>query len=242
MKSCGDPSAFLSKESVLVVTKAAVSSFASLKIRITVEQKSKYLTKTPFTNIQELFISYLTQQTHKKCAHKKDLNYNDLSSFVQEEEKLEFLHQIVPKKITVKEFREILERGSDSEDSEDDASSSESENSDGEEVEEEEDEDDDEDDDNEDGGGEFAICFCSDQTISNIAFTLNCVLQKWTMPTRVTATTRRPMKIDAGVRCITICPVARLSTLFTNCLSIASLAISNAKRCVSMKCSVLALL
>lgn len=27
MKSCGDPSAFLSKESVLVVTKAAVSSF-----------------------------------------------------------------------------------------------------------------------------------------------------------------------------------------------------------------------
>lgn len=74
---------------------------------------------------QELFISYLTQQTHKKCAHKKDLNYNDLSHFVQEEEKLEFLHQIVPKKITVKEFREILERGSESEssDSEEDASS-----------------------------------------------------------------------------------------------------------------------
>ncbi|XP_055311652.1 chromatin accessibility complex protein 1-like [Sitodiplosis mosellana] len=110
MKSCGDPSAFLSKESVLVVTKAA-----------------------------ELFISYLTQQTHKKCAHKKDLNYNDLSSFVQEEEKLEFLHQIVPKKITVKEFREILERGSESEssDSEEEASSDE-EHSD-EEVDEEED-------------------------------------------------------------------------------------------------------
>lgn len=74
-----------------------------------------------------MFISYLTQQTHKKCAHKKDLNYNDLSNFVQEEEKLEFLHQIVPKKITVKEFREILERGSgtesESSDSEEDASS-----------------------------------------------------------------------------------------------------------------------
>lgn len=82
----------------------------------------------------------MTQQTHKKCAHKKDLNYNDLSSFVQEEEKLEFLHQIVPKKITVKQFREILERGdrseSESSDSEEDASSDE-ENSD-EELEEEE--------------------------------------------------------------------------------------------------------
>lgn len=43
---------------------------------------------------------------------------------MQEEEKLEFLHQIVPKKITVKEFRDILERGSESEssDSEEDVS------------------------------------------------------------------------------------------------------------------------
>lgn len=91
-----------------------------------------------FFSLQELFISYLTQQTHKKSAHKKDLNYNDLSSFVQEEEKLDFLHQIVPKKITVKEFREIIERGSESEssDSEDEVSSNE-ENSD-EEIEEEE--------------------------------------------------------------------------------------------------------
>lgn len=66
------------------------------------------------------------------------MNYNDLSSFVQEEEKLDFLHQIVPKKITVKEFREIIERGSESEssDSEDEVSSNE-ENSD-EEIEEEE--------------------------------------------------------------------------------------------------------
>lgn len=88
---------------------------------------------------KELFISYLTQQTHKRCAHKKDLNYNDLSSFVQEEEKLEFLHQIVPKKITVKEFREILERGSESEssESEEEATSEEDENTD-EEIEEEE--------------------------------------------------------------------------------------------------------
>lgn len=45
---------------------------------------------------------------------------------MQKEEKLEFLHQIVPKKITVKEFRDILERGSDSSDSDVDSSESES--------------------------------------------------------------------------------------------------------------------
>ncbi|XP_031636483.1 chromatin accessibility complex protein 1-like [Contarinia nasturtii] len=123
MKSCGDPSAFLSKESVLVVTKAA-----------------------------ELFISYLTQQTHKRCSHKKDLNYNDLSSFVQEEEKLEFLHQIVPKKITVKEFRDILERGSESESESEEATSDEEENSD-EEMEDEEDMDEAADIESDDGGG-----------------------------------------------------------------------------------------
>lgn len=106
------------------------------------------------TQTQELFISYLTQQTHKKCAHKKDLNYNDLSNFVQEEEKLEFLHQIVPKKITVKEFREILERGSESEDSDDDESESEN-SDDGEEVEEEEDESGSDASDDEEDGGEF---------------------------------------------------------------------------------------
>lgn len=86
-----------------------------------------------------MFISYLTQQTHKKCAHKKDLNYNDLSSFVQEEEKLEFLHQIVPKKITVKEFREILERGSGTESESSDSTSDEEATSD-EEIEENSDE------------------------------------------------------------------------------------------------------
>lgn len=74
-------------------------------------------------HLQELFISYLTQQTHKKLGLKKDLNYNDLSDFVQAEERLEFLHQIVPKKITVKQFREILERGSSESESESDASS-----------------------------------------------------------------------------------------------------------------------
>lgn len=66
------------------------------------------------------------------------MNYNDLSRFVQDEDHLEFLHQIVPKKITVKQFREILERGSDSEtessDSDEDSSESDEE---GEEEEEE---------------------------------------------------------------------------------------------------------
>lgn len=123
MKSCGDPNALLSKESILVVTKAAVSTtvfliFILLSIQFTMNAITHFS--------QELFIGFLTQQTYKKNGNKKDLNYNDLSNFVQKEEKLEFLHQIVPKKITVKEFREILERGSDSSDSDVDSSESES--------------------------------------------------------------------------------------------------------------------
>lgn len=122
MKSCGDPNALLSKESILVVTKAAVSKIAFLVFPLGFN-----LVRNQPTHVsQELFIAFLTQQTYKKNGNKKDLNYNDLSSFVQKEEKLEFLHQIVPKKITVKEFREILERGSDSSDSDVDSSESES--------------------------------------------------------------------------------------------------------------------
>lgn len=153
-----------------------------------------------FTYAQELFISYLTQQTHKKCAHKKDLNYNDLSNFVQEEEKLEFLHQIVPKKITVKEFREILERGSDS-DSEDDASSTESDNSDGEEIEDEEDDDegDDDDEEEEDGGNlHFFLTLLYIECLFIDLFSIFPIyVQKWMvrLAKRVTATMRLSMKI-----------------------------------------------
>lgn len=122
MKSCGDPNALLSKESILVVTKAAVSRIAFLVS----PPEFNFIRNQPSHVSQELFIAFLTQQTYKKNGNKKELNYNDLSSFVQKEEKLEFLHQIVPKKITVKEFREILERGSDSSDSDVDSSESES--------------------------------------------------------------------------------------------------------------------
>lgn len=89
-------------------------------------------------NFQELFIAYLSQQTYKKNGNKNDLNYNDLSKFVQNEEKLEFLHQILPKKITVKEFRDILERGSDTSDSDDDDDDEEEEEEEEQEEEEEE--------------------------------------------------------------------------------------------------------
>lgn len=42
------------------------------------------------------------------------MNYEDLASFVQHNSKLEFLHEILPEKITVKQFREILARGDQS--------------------------------------------------------------------------------------------------------------------------------
>lgn len=92
-----------------------------------------------------MFISYLAHQTYTKNGSKNEITYNDLSRFVQNEEKLEFLHQMVPKKITVKEFRDILaqETDSDSNSSDSDEDSTESEDEDEEEDgEEEEDEED----------------------------------------------------------------------------------------------------
>lgn len=65
--------------------------------------------------LQELFVSYLAQQTQRSCNAVRELNYEDLSSFVQKTDKLEFLHEIVPEKITVKQFRDILARGDQSE-------------------------------------------------------------------------------------------------------------------------------
>lgn len=61
--------------------------------------------------LQELFIAYLAQQTQRKVDGSRDLNYDDLSRFVQLTDKLEFLHEILPEKITVKQFRDILLRG-----------------------------------------------------------------------------------------------------------------------------------
>lgn len=54
----------------------------------------------------EMFIKYLTKEVYE--MDKTALTYKNLAKFVQDEEKLDFLHQIIPHKITVKEYKKKL--------------------------------------------------------------------------------------------------------------------------------------
>lgn len=57
-----------------------------------------------------MFIQLLSKESFKLCGQNtKQLEYKQLAESVQNNDKLEFLHQILPKKITVKEFRKIME-------------------------------------------------------------------------------------------------------------------------------------
>uniref|UniRef100_A0A1Q3EWS0 Putative histone-fold protein chrac subunit n=2 Tax=Culex tarsalis TaxID=7177 RepID=A0A1Q3EWS0_CULTA len=74
----------------------------------------------------EMFIGYITKNAHKKGT--KALDYKDLAAYVEGEEELEFLVQILPKKITVREYKKLSAERKDEND-DDDSSSSESESS-----------------------------------------------------------------------------------------------------------------
>lgn len=58
-----------------------------------------------------MFIQFLTKESLKCCdKNSKMVEYNQLAEHVQSDDKMEFLRTILPKKITVKEFRQIMER------------------------------------------------------------------------------------------------------------------------------------
>lgn len=126
MKSCGDPNNTLSMESVVVVSKAAVRRH-HLTTHICEAQRSTNDVFVCISFFQELFIGYLAQQTQHKPDVAREITYDDLAKFVQGTDKLEFLHEILPEKITVRQFRDILERGD--EDSDSNSSGSEEESS-----------------------------------------------------------------------------------------------------------------
>jgi len=79
----------------------------------------------------EMFIKALTQEGYNETDTGKKLDYKHLSNVVHAEEKYNFLRDILPKKITVLQFKELMARkqamkdqSSDEESSSDDASSS----------------------------------------------------------------------------------------------------------------------
>lgn len=85
----------------------------------------------------EMFVKWLSKEVYEMDT--KALGYNHLAKFVQDAEKLDFLHQIIPHKITVKDYKKImaeeLEKEKVQDSSGSDVSSSEEEEESGEEEE-----------------------------------------------------------------------------------------------------------
>lgn len=79
------------------------------------------------TKATELFIDYLTITAYKQESDSKQLTYKGLSKVVEDEEKLQFLGDIVPPKVLVKDFLESLKKKSRMSPFDVDSSSSESE-------------------------------------------------------------------------------------------------------------------
>lgn len=67
------------------------------------------------TKAAEMFIQHMTREALKKSKKPTVLEYRDLAGVVNGNEKLEFLAAIIPRKITVREYKEILDNDSDSE-------------------------------------------------------------------------------------------------------------------------------
>lgn len=62
-----------------------------------------------------MFIKYLTEKSMKHFTGKL-MEYKHMALAIDAEEKLEFMSEIMPKKLTVKQVRERLEEESDSDD------------------------------------------------------------------------------------------------------------------------------
>ncbi|TRY71693.1 hypothetical protein TCAL_01010 [Tigriopus californicus] len=70
----------------------------------TVSQESLFL----ITKATELFIMYLTKLAQRNGDNDQSVTYRDLAAVVQRKDSMEFLHDIVPKKIKVSEYLEIM--------------------------------------------------------------------------------------------------------------------------------------
>uniref|UniRef100_A0A182PZ79 Chromatin accessibility complex protein 1 n=1 Tax=Anopheles epiroticus TaxID=199890 RepID=A0A182PZ79_9DIPT len=62
----------------------------------------------------EKFIEYMAKGAHRQG--KKSLEYKDLAMYVENDDKLEFLSQILPKKITVKQYKAMMAKKPDTDD------------------------------------------------------------------------------------------------------------------------------
>lgn len=70
----------------------------------TIGQDGLYLV----TKATELFIHYLTEEAHMQSNKGHSLDYKHLAEVVQTNDALEFLREIMPRKITVRQFKEMM--------------------------------------------------------------------------------------------------------------------------------------
>ncbi|KAG8034737.1 hypothetical protein G9C98_007813 [Cotesia typhae] len=107
------------------------------------------------TKATEMFIQYLATEAHTKANKKNALDYKHLAEVAQTNETLEFLKEIMPRKITVRQFKELMaakeaaaqSSSSGSSDSDSDSQSDSESGSDGDSKKDDEDDDNEDDDD-----------------------------------------------------------------------------------------------
>ncbi|XP_043287829.1 chromatin accessibility complex 16kD protein-like [Venturia canescens] len=56
----------------------------------------------------EMFIQYLAEEAHTQSNKANQIDYKHLAEVVQTNETLEFLKEIMPRKITVRQFKELM--------------------------------------------------------------------------------------------------------------------------------------
>lgn len=71
----------------------------------TVSQESLFL----ITRATELFIMYMAKLASRNGGEDPSVTYGDLAAVVQRKESMEFLHDILPKKIKYGEYLKMME-------------------------------------------------------------------------------------------------------------------------------------
>jgi len=66
------------------------------------------------TKATELFIMYLTKLS-QRSGNDQEVTYSDLAAVIQRKDSMEFLHDIVPKKIKYSDFLKLVEDSKDEE-------------------------------------------------------------------------------------------------------------------------------
>ena len=68
--------------------------------------------------LQELFVMYLTKLAQRHGDNDQRVDYADLAAVVQRKDSMEFLHDIVPKKITFAKYLEMIKNEKDTDNDE----------------------------------------------------------------------------------------------------------------------------